>query len=71
MLYEVITLGSGSSTSNPEWDTDQDCTPDTYFSADEGGDLEKTVNKAIADILKRSASGTAISVLASSATGDA
>jgi len=64
------TLGSGSSTSNPEWDTDQDCTPDTYFSADEGGDLEKTVNKAIADILKRSASGTAISVLASSATGD-
>ncbi|HEY5627702.1 MAG TPA: hypothetical protein VIR79_07130, partial [Nitrospira sp.] len=75
-------LGSGTSTSNPEWDQvgfnpatgdydgPPDCIPDTYFSADEGGDLEKTVNKAIADILKRSASGTAISVLASSATGD-
>ena len=75
-------LGSGTSTSNPEWDklgydstTDSyvavpDCIPDTYFSADEGGDLEKTVNRAIADIMKRSASGTAISVLASSATGD-
>ena len=75
-------LGSGTSTSNPEWDqvgydpaTDSytgmpDCIPDTYFSAEEGGDLEKTVNKAIADIMKRSASGTAISVLASSATGD-
>jgi type IV pilus assembly protein PilY1 len=75
-------LGSGTSTSNPEWDQHgfnastgeydgpPDCIPDTYFSADEGGDLEKTVNKAIADILKRSASGTAISVLASSATGD-
>ncbi|MDH5667009.1 MAG: hypothetical protein OEY86_03235 [Nitrospira sp.] len=75
-------LGSGTSTSNPEWDQvgydpvtdtysgDPDCIPDTYFSAEEGGDLEKTVNKAIADIMKRSASGTAISVLASSATGD-
>ncbi|HEU4504609.1 MAG TPA: hypothetical protein VFR79_07240 [Nitrospira sp.] len=75
-------LGSGTSTSNPEWDQHgfnpstgdydgpPDCIPDTYFSADEGGDLEKTVNKAISDILKRSASGTAISVLASSATGD-
>ena len=71
------TLGTGSSTSNPEWDakgadgsSSPDCIPDTYFSADEGGNLEKEVNKAIADILNQSASGTAISVLASSATGD-
>lgn len=56
--------------SDPEWDQNADCIPDTYFSADEGGDLERKVNEAIADILKRSASGTAISVLASSATGD-
>ena len=75
-------LGTGTSTSNPEWDQHgfnpttgdydgpPDCIPDTYFAADEGGDIEKMVNKAIADILKRSASGTAISVLASSATGD-
>lgn len=56
--------------SDPEWDTNADCIPDTYFSAEEGGDLKKKINEAIADILKQSASGTAISVLASSATGD-
>ncbi len=63
-------LGSGSSTSNPEWDLDQDCVPDTYFDASEGGDLEAQINKAIAAILKKAASGTSISVLASSSTGE-
>ena len=53
-----------------EWDSDYDCVPDSYFDASEGGDIEKEVNKAIADILKRAASGTSLSVLASSTTGD-
>ncbi len=63
-------LGSGSSTSNAEWDLDLDCVPDTYFDASEGGDIEGQVNAAIAAILKRAASGTSISVLASSSTGE-
>jgi type IV pilus assembly protein PilY1 len=63
-------LGSGASTSNAEWDLDMDCVPDTYFDASEGGDLEGQINAAIAAILKKAASGTSISVLASSSTGE-
>ena len=63
-------LGSGTSTSSLEWDVDGDCTPDTYFDASEGGDLQDQVNKSIADILKRAASGTSVSVLATSSTGE-
>jgi type IV pilus assembly protein PilY1 len=63
-------LGSGQSTSSAEWDVDRDCVPDTYFDASEGGDLETQVNLAIADILKKAASGTSASVLASSSTGE-
>lgn len=68
-------LGSGASTSNPEWDIDgpagvPDCVPDTFFDASEGGDLEAQINAAIAAILKKAASGTSISVLASSSTGE-
>lgn len=65
-------LGSGTVTngSNPEWDLDKDCIPDTYFSAEEGEDLEGEVKKAIAAILTEAASGTSISVLSSSSTGD-
>ena len=44
--------------------------PDTFFDASEGGDLEAQINAAISAILKKSASGTSISVLASSSTGE-
>ena len=68
-------LGSGTGTSNPEWDIDgpagvPDCVPDTFFDASEGGDLAAQINAAIAAILKKAASGTSISVLASSSTGE-
>lgn len=68
-------LGSGAGTSNPEWDLPEpgvgaDCVPDTFFDASEGGDLEAQINAAIAAILKKAASGTSISVLASSSTGE-
>ena len=63
-------LGSGPSTSNPEWDLDKDCVPDTFFDASDGGSLEAQINAAIAAILKKAASGTSISVLASSSTGE-
>ena len=63
-------LGNGIGSSNVEWDADNDCVPDTYFDASEGGDLEGQINKAIAAILKRAASGTSLSVLATSSTGE-
>lgn len=62
-------LGSGSSTSSQEWDVNQDCIPDTYFSAADGGSLLSQINQAIAAILKQAASGTSASVLASSSSG--
>jgi len=61
--------------SSPEWDVDgpggvPDCVPDTFFDASDGGDLEAKINVAIGAILKKAASGTSISVLASSSTGE-
>ncbi|HLZ34477.1 MAG TPA: hypothetical protein VKP13_10700 [Nitrospira sp.] len=63
-------LGSGSSASNPEWDSNADCVPDTFFDASDGGGLQAQINNAINAILKQAASGTSISVLASSSSGD-
>ena len=63
-------LGTGAGTSSPEWDKDQNCVPDTFFDANEGGDLEAQINAAIAAILKEASSGSAASVLASSSTGE-
>ncbi len=53
-----------------EWDTDGDGTPDTYFEAQDGYLLEAKLLEAINDILKRAASGTAVSVLATSSEGE-
>lgn len=66
----VLGTAGSSGTSSSEWDLNKDCEPDTYFNANEGSDLETAINLAIADILKKSASGTAASVLASSSTGE-
>ena len=52
-----------------EWDRDADCKPDTYFSADSGSELESALTKALNDIRKEVASGTAASVLANSTDG--
>jgi type IV pilus assembly protein PilY1 len=63
-------LGSGASTSSAEWDVDKDCTPDTFFDASQGSDLATQINNAIAAILKKASSGTSVSVLATSSTGE-
>jgi type IV pilus assembly protein PilY1 len=63
-------LGTGTTTSSAEWDKNADCIPDTFFDAAKGSDLEGAIRNAIADILKRSASGTSVSVLATSSTGE-
>ncbi|MBC2742970.1 MAG: hypothetical protein HGJ93_07975, partial [Desulfosarcina sp.] len=67
-------LPSGLVTDNPEdrleWDENGDGLPDTYFEASDGAKLQKALGDAIRDILARSASGTAASVLATNSEGE-
>jgi len=53
-----------------EWDEDGDGSPDTYYEASSGYQLETQLIQAINDILERAASGTAVSVLATSNEGE-
>ena len=53
-----------------EWDKDTDGYPDNYYEAQNGSMLEATLLEAIADILKKASSGTAVSVLATTGEGE-
>ena len=53
-----------------EYDANADGDPDTYYEANTGYQLEAKILQAINDILARAASGTAVSVLASSTEGE-
>lgn len=53
-----------------EWDADGDNEPDTFFAAPSGDLLEAKIEAAITGILRRVASGSAVSVLATSAGGE-
>jgi type IV pilus assembly protein PilY1 len=53
-----------------EWDKNGDGSPDNYFEATDGYELEAKILAAINDILARAASGTAASVLATNAEGE-
>ncbi len=55
---------------DPEWDADGDNIPDTYFEAQDGAQMENQLMQAIADILSRTASGTAASVISNSQSGE-
>ncbi len=48
-----------------EWDQNGDGDPDNFYEADEGYAIEQAITSALSSILKRAASGTAASVLAS------
>lgn len=48
-----------------EWDQDGNGEPDNFYEADNGYELERAIEDAFLSILKRAASGTAASVLAS------
>ncbi|MCD6319344.1 MAG: hypothetical protein J7M03_01550, partial [Candidatus Desulfofervidaceae bacterium] len=52
-----------------EWDQNGDNMPDNYYEAQNGYELENALLQAIADILKRASSGTAVSVLSTSTRG--
>ncbi len=53
-----------------EWDENNDNIPDTYFEAQDGAQMESQLMRAIADILSRTASGTAASVISNSQSGE-
>lgn len=53
-----------------EWDLSRDGLPDNYYEAQEGSELEQKITQAIYDMLKRAASGTAVSVLSTSTEGE-
>lgn len=51
--------------SHPDWDRDADGVPDTFFSSDDALGIRQNIMDAVQDILARTTSGTAASVLAS------
>ncbi len=53
-----------------EWDRNGDAVPDTYFEATDGAKLKDELSRAIEEILRRAASGTAVSVISTSTEGD-
>ncbi|MEA2083020.1 MAG: PilC/PilY family type IV pilus protein [Thermodesulfobacteriota bacterium] len=53
-----------------EWDSDADCNPDTFYNADNGYELVTELTAALMDILRRTASGTAASVISNSRAGE-
>ncbi len=53
-----------------EWDEDGDGEPDNYYVANNGYLLEEKLLAAINQMLKKTASGTSVAVLATSATGE-
>lgn len=62
--------GTGSNcnalpTSSVDWDKNGDGVPDTYYVADDALNIRNKIMDAILDMLRRTASGTAVSILAS------
>ncbi len=53
-----------------EWDNDGNGVPDTYFESADAFAMRDRLMAAITDILKRSASGTSVSILSTSSEGD-
>ena len=53
-----------------EWDRNGDDVPDNYYQASDGYALQTQLLNAINDILEKAASGTAVSVLATSSEGE-
>jgi len=55
---------------NPDDYTDEDCHPKGFFYAEGGEKIEEAINEIFESILRRAASGTAVSVLATSGQGE-
>lgn len=69
--FDDGTCGTANpSTMCKEWDKDGDGVPDTYFESSDAFAMRERLMSAITDILQKSASGTSVSVLATSSTGE-
>jgi type IV pilus assembly protein PilY1 len=53
-----------------EWDSNGDGVPDTYYEAENGDDIERAIEAAILDILRRVSSATAASVISQTQRGE-
>ncbi len=53
-----------------EYDRDEDGIPDAYFEAENGEEMATSLAETIVDILRRTSSGTAVSILSTSAHGE-
>ncbi|MBI5739669.1 MAG: hypothetical protein HZA16_03015 [Nitrospirae bacterium] len=53
-----------------EWDEDNDGNPDTFYEAAEGTSLETALIDAFTDMIRRTSSGTAVSMLATTGEGE-
>ena len=53
-----------------EWDANGDGVPDTYFQAERGEDIERAVESAILDIMRRATSATSASVISQTQRGE-
>ena len=67
---KISTTGYNQPDKTSEWDANGDGLPDTYFFAQNPLELEGKLAAAFAAILNQTSSGTAASVLSSSATGE-
>ena len=63
-------MTAGNADVGNEFDEEDDGIPDNYFEAEEGYELERKLFQAMTEILKRAASGTAVSVLSTSSEGE-
>ncbi len=66
-LYNPAKVGPDK---KEEWDKDNDGVPDTYFYVTNPLKLEEQLSKSFADILRRTTSGTAASVISGSRSGE-
>lgn len=62
--------GDGLPDQTNEWDADGNGVPDNYFYVTNPLRLEEQLSRTFAQIVQRVASGTAVSILSTSATGD-
>lgn len=63
----------GTASPNPlckEWDKDGNGVPDTYFESSDAFQMRDRLMAAITDILKRSSSGTSVSILSTTEKGE-
>ncbi|MFT7372514.1 MAG: type IV pilus assembly protein PilY1 [Oleiphilaceae bacterium] len=68
-FYSYSKLNS-SECPNSEWDSNGDCVPDTFYLAEDIDDVLRSLQSTLTDILSRSSSGGAASVISASSSAE-